>query len=250
MNQYERLVQYQKKNIRVKILSIILSVVIIVLGLILWLFMISKNYNTYFIVLVMFILPCIIIMLFIIYIEKSLWWFEEWRWYIKILNKWENAVIEINNVNKDILDENIKEFLAMYDNKSILEKNYKFQIKSVWSKYYLIFEQPIEFKTFIYWVNYLSFINNWEYNVMWRFPSEITASWILKPITRGAQKNMMVFCKNDVSNDINNVYCFCDNWLFLKKFLYVNLWDIPPYYKYINLTNKNPWFEYREMPRI
>ena len=60
----------------------------------------------------------------------------------------------------------------------------------------------------------------------------------------------MVFCKDNKKGDINSVYCYCDNWLFLKKYLYLNKFDNPPFYKYMQLIQQTPWFEYREMPNI
>lgn len=249
MNQYERLLNRQQKVAKWTILSIVLFILILVRSCVSLVYLIESPYSTYFVVFISFILPIIIVLAYIVYIDNKLWWME-WRWFIKIVQQWKNAIIEINNIHKDSLNKYMQDFFLMYNTQNILEKDCSFDIKSIWSKILLLFNKPIWFKTFSFLVNYFSFLEEQKYSVNGRYPAELTASRIEKPLTFETKKNMMVFCQNNKFGDENCVYCYCDNWLFLKKYLYINKFDFPPHYKYIQLINKNPWFEYREMPSL
>ena len=88
MNQYEILKKWQKTIRKWTTIFSIAWIIIIIWFSILWISLISNNkYSIYFIALIMCLLPIIIILSFILVIEKNFWWIEERRWYIKIINQ-------------------------------------------------------------------------------------------------------------------------------------------------------------------
>jgi len=258
MNQYERLKTTQKKEIPIKIIVIIIFIVMMFFMFAnVFIPQINNNHS-----------PIIIWVWFFIFIFSALiyqqvrdgWMLS--KWYLKIESQWKPCVIEIDNVNKNFVENKKFDFFTMYHDQKILEENYTFDIKQEWNKTFLIFNQPIEFKTFIFWVNYLTFLDYTVYDVIWRYPAEIWIQWSYPTFWLSflnSKKDIMVYCKNNKKWDIDNVHCVLNNGISFIKKLYLN--EKSPSYRYIVSTT---WVsgvlgsvlkiegtsEYIEMPKI
>lgn len=258
MNQYERLKTAQKNGLPIKIIVIIVFILMIFFMFANVFFSQINNDDILFIISAWFF-----ILIFSIVISQKIrdgWMWS--KWYLKIESQWKPCVIEIDNVNKNFVENKKFDFFMMYHDQKILEENYTFDVKQEWNKTFLIFNQPIEFKTFIFWVNYLTFLDYTEYNVIWRYPAEIWIQW--RPPAfwlsfLNSKKDIMVYCENKRKWDINNVHCILNNGLSFIKKLYLN--EKSPSYSYMFSTK---WISgilgavfksedksgYREMPNI
>lgn len=258
MNQYERLKTAQKKEVPIKIIVIIIFIVMIFF-MFANVFIPQINNNH---------IPLIISVWFFIFIFSALisqqvrdgWMWS--KWYLKIESQWKPCVIEIDNVNKNFVENKKFDFFMMYHDQKILEENYTFDVKQEWNKTFLIFNQPIEFKTFIFWVNYLTFLDYREYDVVWRYPAEI---WVQSNAPTfwlsflNSKKDIMVYCENKRKWDINNVHCTLNNGISFIKKLYLD--EKSPSYRYMVSTTwmsgvlgavfqREDTSGYREMPKI
>ena len=258
MNQYERLKTAQKKGAPIKIIVIIIFVFLIFFT---FTNIFIPQINTDYIQLI--VMAWFFVLMFSIVISQKIrnWWVWA-QWYLKIESQWKQCVIEIDNVNKNFVENKKFDFFTMYHDQKVLEENYTFDIKQQWNKTFLIFNQPIEFKTFIFWVNYLTFLDYTEYDVIWRYPAEISIKWnstLFWPSLLNSKKDVMVYCENKRKWDINNVHCILSNWLYFIKKLYLN--EMSSSYSYMVPTTWISWAlgviskkkgtpGYRKMPNI
>ena len=257
MNQYERLKAAQWNR------TIITAIVIIIFVLLIFfmfadIFIPQINTDRIFFTFMLWFMLLIFSILISQQVRDGWMWA---KWYLKIESQWKPCVIEIDNVNKSFVENKKFDFFTMYHDQKILEENYTFDIKQEWNKTFLIFSQPIEFKTFIFWVNYLTFLDYREYDVVWRYPAEI---WVQTNAPTfwfsflNSKKDIMIYCENKRKWDINNVHCVLNNGFSFIKKLYLNKYDRPPSYKYIvsvpqmagTLFKREDVLEYREMPNI
>ena len=232
-NQYERLLKQQKIYIVFGV-----SFIIFIIYFIFLIITSSIKWNILTIPFWLFLVITALVSILYFYISIKRWWLGM-KWYLKIENQWKSSVIEIDGVKKNFIENKMKGFFWMYRDKNILEKNYDVDIQSVWEKCFLIFNQPIEFKTFAFLVNYLSFLESQKHNVTWRYSAKIwvqTTWWYRSGISfLNSEKDIMVYSQSKNEWDKNSVYCVLDNQFGFIKPLYLvrHFFERPPSYKFL-----------------